>query len=165
MTTPRRVGCVLLTVALTASMLSSGASAGAPAVSSPNTVSGQITLVTGDRLTVSGNGFSVTDNPARRGVTFYSYVHNGHLNVLPSDAAGLVGLGAVDARLFDVTALLEAGLGGSADLPLIVTQNPAARAARAPLAGAGAKVERELPSIAGLAVKAGSARGRACGAS
>ncbi len=118
--------------------------------------SGQVILVTGDRLTVSGGGYSVTDNPARRGIKFYSYVHNGHLNVLPSDAAGLVGLGTLDARLFDVTALLESGLGGTADLPLIVTREPGAGVAG--LTRAGAKVDRELSSIRGLALRAGPAQ-------
>ena len=85
-----------------------------------------ITLITGDRLSVATDGSNrVAVRPAkgREKVGFVRRSVAGHLSVIPADALRLVDLGRLDGRLFDVTTLLEYGYddAGRADLPLIVT--------------------------------------------
>ncbi|MFC4015130.1 S8 family serine peptidase [Nonomuraea purpurea] len=83
-----------------------------------------VTLITGDRVTVAGKGYSVT--PALdREVTFTRQMIGGHLYVIPSDARPLIAKGVLDKRLFDITQLIQWDYGDSAtnEIPLIL-QSP-----------------------------------------
>lgn len=125
----------------------------------------EVTLITGDRVSVSASGtVSTTPDPSRRGVVFNIHRDkNGHVHVLPSDAAVMVGAGKVDSTLFDVTAL--AGYGYTSqreELRLIVKQSPTKRsAASSDLARGGARVTRELSNVNGVAVSGRQARATA----
>lgn len=165
----KRVSRALLTVALTGSVLAAvgqpTAAAGqsrlaataSAAASAIGPASGLVTLVTGDRLLVEGDTVTVLDNPARRDITFVNYRSNGHVNVIPSDAVGLLGT-QLDSRLFDVTALTEAGYVNGRELGLIVEHGKSAKAAaRAAVARGGGAVARELPAVGALAVRASRA--------
>ncbi|MDT0266567.1 S8 family serine peptidase [Streptomyces sp. DSM 44915] len=137
--------------------------------------SGSVTLVTGDRVTVTntpgGQGPSVTVAPAPDrdpGVTFQVRTTprpadgaapaddagpgggGVDIEVVPSDAWALLQAGRLDPALFDIDQLLAspARPAGGADLPLIVTHGSGARAAVA----RGAVDSRALPSIDGTAL-------------
>ncbi|MDR7321605.1 MULTISPECIES: S8 family peptidase [Catenuloplanes] len=72
-------------------------------------------------MTVHGNSVEVRRGPGREHVRFATTRHDGHVSVVPSDAAPLLGAGRVDPRLFDVTTLIEFGYDDRrAGLPLIV---------------------------------------------
>lgn len=89
-----------------------------------------MTLLTGDKVVVSGSGHRV--EPARgRRVHFAIRERDGHLIVVPSDAAPLIGRGVLDERLFDVTGLLASGYGDAdrPDIP-IITQSSLPMGAR-----------------------------------
>jgi subtilisin family serine protease len=109
-----------------------------------------VTLVTGDRVTVSGNGESVSAQagPGRDGVTFEVTRAAGQVRVVPSDAGHLLAAGRLDARLFDVSGLLAAGYDRRADLPLILTGGGSPVAAVKGLAK-----QRDLPPVKGVAVR------------
>jgi hypothetical protein len=85
-----------------------------------------ITLLTGDRVTVDSRGRAAVE-PAegREDIVFATQRVDGHVRVIPSDAELLLARGRIDARLFDVTALIGMGYDdrGRADLPLIVTHD------------------------------------------
>lgn len=144
-----------------------GARAGAPGTSATNPALGgpaargaatphTVTLITGDRVTLSGNAVTVRPGKDRQKVSFLTQRVGGHLHVVPSDAVTLLHAGRLDARLFDVTTLVESGYDDTrGSLPLIVTTNPAARGSgRSTVAGDGVTVVRNLPVIDGLAVRA-----------
>ncbi len=118
-----------------------------------------LTLLTGDKVTLSADGTtSVLAGPGRRGVTFAKTQVDGHVRVVPSDAARLVSSGAVDARLFDVTALAAAGYtDAKAATPLIVgyPHNTASTSARSSVTSGGAKVTRDLTKVRALTVNTG----------
>ncbi|MFI0423615.1 S8 family peptidase [Spongiactinospora sp. 9N601] len=65
-----------------------------------------VTLITGDKVTISPSGHSVRPGKGRK-VHFSTLKRKDHLVVLPSDAAPLVARGLLDERLFDVTQLIE----------------------------------------------------------
>ncbi|NUT53593.1 MAG: S8 family serine peptidase [Saccharothrix sp.] len=95
-----------------------------------------VTLITGDRVVVTGAAVGAFyAGPGREAVTFHSAYRDGRLQVVPDDAARGIATGRLDPRLFDVTGLIEAGYDDAhADhVPLIVTGTPTAglRAARA----------------------------------
>jgi hypothetical protein len=119
-----------------------------------------VTLITGDRVTVAGTGTSnavIEPAEGRARVRFITYRSAGDLHVVPMDAMALLGAGQLDARLFNVTTLLEFGYDDRrTDLPLIVTHGSGASlsAARSTVTLAGAAVVRDLPAVAGFAVKA-----------
>ncbi|MCX4565105.1 hypothetical protein OOK48_01930 [Streptomyces viridodiastaticus] len=78
------------------------ARAAAPAAGSGATVR----LITGDRVTVRTDvtgrrTASVTPGEGRRHLLFRTVEEDGHLTVLPSDAAGLVTAGRLDRGLFE----------------------------------------------------------------
>jgi subtilisin family serine protease len=121
-----------------------------------------VTLLTGDRVTVStaagsARRVSVESAPGRDHIAFIErHSDEGHLSVIPSDAIELVAAGRLDPRLFDVSGLIKQGYDDAAaeSLPLIVQyeDKPAAHAAvSADLTSAGAEIERRLPSISGAA--------------
>ncbi|MEU1390711.1 MULTISPECIES: S8 family serine peptidase [unclassified Nonomuraea] len=98
----------------------SAAQAAEPA--SPVTeVSGSVTLLTGDRVTVTANGHRIEPGPGRK-ERFDVQRRQGHLNVIPEDAKRLLAQGLLDERLFDVTQLLAWRYGDAhkAEIPLIV---------------------------------------------
>jgi hypothetical protein len=80
-----------------------------------------VTLLTGDRITVPGDGRrrDVDRAPGREKASFLTRWERGNLHVVPADAAALLGSGRLDARLFDVTRLLRA----NDDVPLVVERH------------------------------------------
>jgi len=109
----------------------------------PTTAEAQtVTLITGDRVTVLGNGhLNVTP---RKGVTFHSYRTEGHQYVIPSDAVPLLRADRLDRRLFDLTELLATQATRPSSLGLIVSG-----AATAP----GLTAQRRLPAVRGFAAE------------
>ncbi|MDG4771176.1 S8 family serine peptidase [Solwaraspora sp. WMMD792] len=137
-----------------------GASAGRTSVGQqPAGQRTTVTLITGDQVTVTGNGAAaLRPGEGRDGMQFRTYRIDGDLHVVPSDAAELVQRGTLDSRLFNVTKLIEWGYHDAArnNLPLIVTAAPGDTATRsvAALAADGLDVQRDLPAIDGAAVTA-----------
>ncbi|MEV0094982.1 S8 family serine peptidase [Streptomyces sp. NPDC050738] len=128
--------------------------AGSATVSAAQTV----TLVTGDKVTVTsvGSGKKTVSVDRAKGATgvVRTDVVNGHINVVPAEAQPYLDAKVLDPRLFDVTELLAQGLAdqrGTNGTPLIVTYGGKARSAVATPPGT-AKV-RSLPSVGGLAVR------------
>ncbi|MDG4831535.1 S8 family serine peptidase [Solwaraspora sp. WMMD1047] len=130
--------------------------AGAPSL--PGGAARTVTLVTGDRVTVSGGGpLRVQPGQGRAGVRFLTQQDGQRRYVIPHDALGLIQRDRLDRRLFDVTLLLEHGYDRRADLPLIVAYDDAGGARRSGRDGAGvpgATVVRELPAIDGVSMRA-----------
>ncbi|MEV0232623.1 S8 family serine peptidase [Nonomuraea sp. NPDC050786] len=124
---------------------------------SPAAAPATVTLITGDRVTLtSAGGVMVTRAPDRRGISFVVDKQDGRVRVLPSDAAALVRQGRLDPRLFDVTTLLAFGYDDRREsLPLIVTGSKQARAAglRTEMSEGGAQPTQELSAVSGLAVR------------
>ncbi|MBE1484427.1 S8 family serine peptidase [Plantactinospora soyae] len=111
-----------------------------------------VTLVTGDRVTVSGAGqVSAQAGPGRKAISFDITTAGGRVRVVPSDAGPLLAAGRLDRRLFDVTGLIEAGYDRRDHLPLIVTGTRKGVD--------GFTKERDLPVINGMAVR--QSRGKA----
>ncbi|MEU4386933.1 S8 family serine peptidase [Promicromonospora sp. NPDC023805] len=120
-----------------------------------------VTLITGDRVAISGSGDArvltpiAAPRPDGRVVTFHSVRRGDAHYVLPSDVAPLVG-DTLDLALFDVAGLVKAGYddaalatAGRTSLPVIVqsTQKMARTADAADWAGLGLTRERTLQSI------------------
>ncbi|MGV9361814.1 S8 family serine peptidase [Amycolatopsis sp. NPDC003731] len=130
------------------------ASANGSAVAAPAPPAGKtVTLVTGDRVTLTGrDDVRVRPAPGREHVGFEQRIdENGHSVVVPHDVAALVASGQLDPRLFDISSLVEAGYHDEArrDLPLVVTHpGGGQRAGLAAVAGG-----RELPSISATAIR------------
>ncbi|MGW2020091.1 S8 family serine peptidase [Streptomyces sp. NPDC001927] len=143
-------------VLLTAGQTAAAGGAGAPAV--PDTFknaaaqSATVTLVTGDRVTVTelGGGKKTVTVDRAAGATgaVRSEITDGRVTVVPDEARPYLDSGALDERLFDVSGLIEQGI--TDELPLIVTHGKGARAA----APRGTETVRALPSIGGAAVEA-----------
>ncbi|MGC4767968.1 S8 family serine peptidase [Micromonospora sp. DT44] len=113
-----------------------------------------VTLITGDRVTVTASGASAQPGPGRAAVQFLVQRERGRLSVLPTDALPLLRSGRVDRRLFDVTGLIEAGYDDAhrKTLPLLVSYGSTDAARRAPAALPGTRVVRDLPVIEGAAL-------------
>jgi subtilisin family serine protease len=113
-----------------------------------------LTLLTGDRVRGHKDGYVVEPGAGRERIPFQQQRSGGHDYVLPADAVGLVSSGRVDRRLFDVTTLFEMGYADEqqADLPLLVTPDGPATAAKRPTTEVG-RVVRELPSAGVQAVR------------
>lgn len=120
---------------------------------------GGVTLITGDRVVVTGGGgYRVQPGPGRR-VGFSGQVQDGHLYVIPSDARPLVAANLLDRRLFDVTQLLAWRYGDAdrPDIPLIVQSSqgtaPALRGTERarPLGGLGMSAMNVVKASAGQA--------------
>ncbi|MFI7636064.1 S8 family serine peptidase [Nonomuraea sp. NPDC049400] len=109
-----------------------------------------VTLVTGDKVTVTGpTSAAVEPGEGREKVTFLTDEAQGRLRVLPGDAAPLVAAGRLDPRLFDVTGLLELGYDDSRkELPLLVTGASAPAPAVRAMTGF-----RSLNAVRGFAVR------------
>ncbi|MFB9200010.1 S8 family serine peptidase [Nonomuraea spiralis] len=113
-----------------------------------------VTLISGDRVTVTGQrGAVIEAGEGRKGVTFTTDESGGRLRVVPSDAMPLLNAGRLDSRLFDVTTLLEYGYDDRRrDLPLVVT------GAAQPRTLAGASNGTALTAVGGFAVREERAR-------
>ncbi|WP_329085104.1 S8 family serine peptidase [Streptosporangium sp. NBC_01469] len=127
------LGKSLLAAAMAATIVGSTP---APAPQAPSQQANGVTLITGDRVVVTGRRHRVEPGPGRQEVGFTSQIREGHLYVIPSDAQSLIAQGVLDRRLFDVTQLLRWHYGDAdrGDIPLI-TQSaagpvPALRGAR-----------------------------------
>lgn len=127
---------------------SSGGGTGAPRT---------VTLLTGDRATIDSRGrVAVEPAEGREDIVFATQRVDGHVRVVPSDAELLLARGRIDARLFDVTALIGMGYDdrGRADLPLIVTHDKGRTLTTKDAARARATVERRLPAVNSTAISA-----------
>ena len=138
------------------------ASSARQTAATPSTARHVVTLITGDRVVVSGANLEsvwIDPGPGRDSVPITMQrvpVASGrrHLFVLPADAAPLVQSGRVDRRLFDVTLLIESRYDDAhtSSLPLIVTYPPTTAARGVARAVPGAVAGRDLRSINGMSV-------------
>ncbi|MFE7595941.1 S8 family serine peptidase [Streptomyces sp. NPDC057494] len=161
-TTPFDRGrAALIAAGVSLVMLSAGqtASAANTAPTVPDTfkasaTSTTVTLVTGDRVTLTdlGDGNRTVTVDRAKGATgaIRTQTANGRVTVVPDEARPYLDSGALDPRLFDVTGLVEQGITG--ELPLIVSYG--GKGARTAAAPRGAETVRALPSIGGAAVTA-----------
>jgi len=154
----RRLSAVLLTAALMAGALQAPAAAGPRSAPLRATLAATtVTLITGDRVVLHGNGASVQPGPGRTGIRFLTETTKDHRYVIPSDALALLRDGRVDRRLFDVTGLASVG----DDLPLLVAYpKNGAPGVRSAISAGGARVTRDVSAVGILAVRANLA-GRA----
>ncbi|WCN84778.1 S8 family serine peptidase [Micromonospora sp. LH3U1] len=121
-----------------------------------------VTLLTGDRVTVTASGSAaVRPAPGRTHLRFFTTRDRGQLTVLPQDALPLVRSGRVDRRLFNVTGLIAAGYDDARrdHLPVLVTSGAGARQRVA--APTGLTVTAQLPAIGGVAATADKQRATA----
>ena len=128
----------------------------------PDAVAGSsstVTLITGDRVTVtdlSDGTHTVSIDTAVDGAGVRTYDAGGELHVVPDAALPYLASGALDQDLFNVTKLIEFGYDdASVDAtPIIVEQDAASpRTFAAPLPGL--EVQTELASIGGAAATLG----------
>lgn len=162
---PRRLPALLLgivTITASATVAGTPAAQALPAKtladSPPAASSTSVTLITGDRVTLLGDGSaSVQAGPGRAGMRFVSRrTGTGH-RIIPVDALALLRSGRVDGRLFDVTALAGAGYTDDRvkELPLLVAYpKNQARQARTATSVPGTRVTRDLPVVGALALRA-----------
>ncbi|MEU8809111.1 S8 family serine peptidase [Streptomyces violaceoruber] len=123
-----------------------------------------LTLITGDRVTVTGEDgaetvLSVTDPHGRSGGAHVMTVGS-DTYVYPDAAVPYLGSGALDERLFNVTELLEDGYDDARadELPLIVTYTDTAARSLGARTPEGARRTRALSSIRGAAISAEHSR-------
>ncbi|MFF3888774.1 S8 family serine peptidase [Streptomyces sp. NPDC001914] len=132
----------------------------APAAAKAAGTAHTVTLVTGDKVTVTdvGGGKRTVSVVRPRGATgaVRTQVANGTVTVVPDEALPYLKAGTLDRRLFDVSELIRQGLTDkqTGELPLIVTYDPKARTT----VPGGAERTRSLPSIRGAAVDADKGR-------
>ncbi|MET9497033.1 S8 family serine peptidase [Streptomyces sp. NPDC006552] len=168
-----RRGAALLSAGIACALLPGGGAQAAPTAAARTTTvtkaakaataAHTVTLVTGDKVTVTelGGGKKAVTVDRAKGATgaVRTQVVRGDVHVVPDEARPYLAAGTLDARLFDVSALIRQGLAdGKADAtPLIVTYGgTAARGARA--VPKGAERTRALASIGGAALDAGKGR-------
>ncbi|XVV00422.1 S8 family serine peptidase [Actinosynnema sp. CA-248983] len=149
----RRRTAAVLALGVVAATVVPAASA-APAGGTPDTAGARrvVTLVTGDRVVLDGDRVaSVTPGAGREDVGYLMFQRQGHVHVVPRDAARPLAEGRFDARLFDVTGLVEAGYDDARRdrVPLIVT-----RSGDGPAALGALRVDRELPTVRAVATTA-----------
>lgn len=128
--------------------LSTAAAAGSPAGAAARPTGGTaqtVTLITGDRVTVTDGAATVIPGPGRADIPFATSTAGGRTRVVPADALALLRTGRLDRRLFDVTGLIAAGYDDDrrTDLPLITSGGAVAN-------GTGV---RKLPSLGATAVR------------
>ncbi len=125
------------------------------AAGSTSKVSHQLTLITGDRVSVDAKGRVVGFQPAegRAGIPVHKQIRDGRTLVIPADAQRLIASGKLDRRLFDITELSrpENRRAQKKDLRLIVSYRGAQSAqakARAEVRDAGStRIGRSLTSL------------------
>ncbi|MET9404728.1 S8 family serine peptidase [Streptomyces sp. NPDC002935] len=133
---------------------------GTPASTRAASAARTVTLVTGDKVTVTdvGGGKKTVSVVRPRGATgaVRTQVAGGAVTVVPDEALPYLRAGTLDRRLFDVSELIRQGLTDqkTGELPLIVTYDPKARAT----VPGGAERTRSLTSIRGAAVDADKGR-------
>ncbi|WP_307037230.1 S8 family peptidase [Streptomyces canus] len=112
-----------------------------PAASSSLKAHHRITLITGDRVSVTAKGqvVSVERAEGREHIPFQVRKADGHTLVIPGDAARLVAAGKLDQRLFDITELNKSATRKSQakGLKVIVGYKGAATAAKDDVRDAG----------------------------
>ena len=149
----RRLSAVLLSTALLIGAGQAPAAAGhrvTPQRATATTTT-SVTLITGDRVVIHGNGASVQPGPGRTKIRFLTETIKNHRYVIPTDAVALLRAGRLDRRLFDVTGLASLGT----DLPLLVAYpKNGAPAARSAISAGGGRVTRDLATVGTLAVRA-----------
>jgi subtilisin family serine protease len=158
----RRAAVTVLSAGLVAGVLPAAGPARAADAPSPPAADAArtVTLVTGDRVTVTGlaGGHRTVTVQRPRGAAgaVRTQSDDGEITVVPDEARPYLRAGTLDRRLFDVSALLRQGLGDSTtgELPLILTHAPGARA----VTPRSAERTRTLPSIRGIAVEAAKGR-------
>ena len=129
----------------------------APVAAAP--ITGTVTLITGDRVTLAVRDghvrAEVQAGPGRDRVAFSIQERGGDIVVVPDDVAALIGADRLDPELFDVTRLLADGYGDDRrdDLPLIVARQPDAPALRSRMASTGVTIDRALPALHMMAVR------------
>ncbi|MFD7446189.1 S8 family serine peptidase [Streptomyces sp. NPDC059909] len=116
-----------------------------------------ITLINGDKVTVTGAGKSAVtslEDADGRPVSAYTTTQDGETFVYPQEVLPYVSAGVLDEDLFNVTRLLADGYDDahSDHVPLIVRYADAARARSAKSLPQGAARVRPLTSIQGAAV-------------
>ncbi|OIJ90976.1 S8 family serine peptidase [Streptomyces colonosanans] len=160
---PVRGGVTLLSAGIVLALLppgNAGAASSPPAPTHTATAAQTVTLVTGDKVTVTdlGGGKKTVSVERPRGVTgaVRTDVANGGVTVVPDEALPYLRAGRLDRRLFDVSALIRQGLadGKTDTLPLIVTYGKGTRQATF----RGAARTRSLSSIDGAALDAAKGR-------
>jgi hypothetical protein len=110
----------LALAAIPATMALAGETDRPPAVPRDHTV----TLISGDEVVVYDRWLEIRPGPGRAGMRFIQERDGDHHLVVPVDAVAALGRGTLDRRLFDVTALMDAGYDDKSrsTLPLIVAQ-------------------------------------------
>jgi len=166
--------------ALGLALIASAAACGEPPAEAPaipsrsarhsprsSSTAGTITLLTGDRVTVTGTGqaarVEVQPGPGRESVGFDTTQDAGRIMVIPADMVALLAAGRLDPALFDVTRLLGYGYGDDRrdDLPVILTGQSDVVTASAGLSAARAIVSHALPALHAVALRAPKAGGAA----
>ncbi|MBT2381657.1 S8 family serine peptidase [Streptomyces sp. ISL-111] len=113
----------------------------------------QLTLITGDRVSVDAKGRVVGFQPAegRDGIPVHKQIRDGRTLVIPGDAQRLIASGKLDRRLFDITELNrpENRRAQKKDLRLIVSYRGAQSSrAKAEVRDAGStRIGRSLTSL------------------
>ncbi|MET7284152.1 S8 family serine peptidase [Kribbella sp. NPDC005582] len=112
---------------------------------------GQVTLLTGDRVTVDEQGAVRTVPGPNRKVGFEQKRVGKKLYVIPSDVSAAVAAGKLDRALFDVAGLIRQKLDDAStkEVPLLVGYDGKAKAR--PFAAA--TIERRLPAINSVALR------------
>ncbi|GAA1697893.1 S8 family serine peptidase [Kribbella yunnanensis] len=120
-------------------------------------LNGQVTLITGDRVTLREGRVSVDPGPGREKVRFTTRIVKDQVEVLPSDLGRLFAAGRLDRQLFDVAALIRAGYDdrSTPSIPVVVTYTGKAKSRAAVV---GATVTRQLPVLNGVALKIDKAK-------
>lgn len=113
-----------------------------------------VTLVSGDRVSVAGDGaVRIERGKGRERVRFLTRRVGGHLHVIPADALPLIRADRLDDRLFDVTVLMDNGYDERrTDTPLLFVYS--GESLRSMPAAKGARVTHELPALNAQAVRA-----------
>jgi subtilisin family serine protease len=117
-----------------------------------------VTLITGDRVTVtdlSDGTHTVEVDTAVEGEGARTYEAAGQLHVVPDSALPYLASGALDADLFNVSMLIDYGYDDAsvAATPVIVQQDAGATAFSAPVPGL--EVQAQLESVGGAAATLG----------
>ncbi len=152
---PLVIGGVLLGLLLTGApgpMATAGRTPAVPKAPAPEKLpAGQVTLLTGDRVTIGEDGSARTVPGPNRKVSFDGKQVGGKLYVIPSDVSAAVTAGKLDRSLFEVAGLIRQKLDdrSSKNLPLLIEYKGKAKVR----SYAAATVERQLPAINGVAVK------------
>jgi len=150
-------GTALAAAAVTPSFADPAEPPQTSAATRPAAAEATVRLITGDSVTVTKGQdghqtAAIRPAPGREGIVFHTFEQDGHLTVLPSDAASLVSGGRLDQDLFDVTSLVAQGYDTAHTdaLPLIVGTSGTTAARTADRLTAFAErgtPTRELPSI------------------